>query len=72
MFKCGDIEGPQKNFMPLVIGDDLYLVIQTQPLMVGKVDPASLACTMHQNATDTHLSLGAVGIWGSKAGVLAG
>ena len=56
------MEGPQKNYMPLVINDTLYLVIQTYPLIVGEVDPGSLRVKIVQrdNETDNPLFLGAV------------
>ena len=42
----GGLQEAQKNFMPLVLGGELYLVLQTAPLLVGRVDYDSLGCTL--------------------------
>ena len=75
---CPGMEGPQKNYLPLVLGGELYLVIQAYPLIVGRVDPGSLACSVVQRDEGSPLSLQAVrvggreGEWLSISGALEG
>ncbi|GAB4820217.1 hypothetical protein N2152v2_007263 [Parachlorella kessleri] len=68
----GGMEGPQKNYMPLVLNDTLYLVIQTFPLIVGEVDPGSLRVRIVQrdNETDNPFFLGAVSATAAERGVV--
>lgn len=79
LLECAGVEGTQKNYMPLVLNsgdgsidggggdDELYLAVQAQPLVVGRVDPASLACAVVQQEERVDPALGRVSA-GSRVG----
>lgn len=69
---CEGMEGPQKNYMPLVLGDQLYLILRAHPLVVARIDPHSLACSVVQREAAAPLSLqGVSGLAGAAAAAVA-
>ncbi|GAB4817506.1 hypothetical protein N2152v2_004552 [Parachlorella kessleri] len=60
VLSCPGTEGKQKNYMPLVVGGQLYVVIQAYPLVVGRVDPGSLGCSLVHKEVRQPFSLRAV------------
>jgi hypothetical protein len=60
VLNCPGLEGQQKNYMPLVVGGALYVVIQAHPLVVGRVDPDSLECAVVHKELAPPFSLQAV------------
>lgn len=65
VLECPGLRGTQKNYMPLLVGGALYLVVQTHPLVVSKVDPATLECRLVQQEQESQLDLRQVG-WERK------
>lgn len=58
--QCDGISGQQKNWMPLVVDDILYFVVETHPLTIAKLDV--FGCTIYQRGSDVPQSLQLVSV----------
>lgn len=56
MLDCEGTTGPQKNWVPLVLDETLYVVVHLVPLLVARVtesaDGRSWECAIHQRTID--------------------